>query len=129
MSTELTYLTWITVLTALMWIPYILNMIAVRGLMNAVGYPQDPEPLSAWAARMKAAHANAIENLAVFAILVLIAHTMGISNGATATACIVYFWARLIHFVSYAARIPWVRTVSFLVGFGAQVTLAWQILM
>ena len=29
MSTELMYLTWVTALTALMWIPYILNMIMV----------------------------------------------------------------------------------------------------
>lgn len=129
MSTELTYLTWITALTALMWIPYILNMIAVRGLMNAVGYPQDPEPLSAWATRMKAAHANSIENLAVFGLLVLVAHLAGINNGVTEAACIVYFWARVIHFLSYTGRIPWVRTLSFLAGFGAQMAIALQILL
>lgn len=128
MTPELTYLTWITVLTALMWIPYILNMIIVRGLLDAVGYPADPEPLSPWAARMKAAHANAVENLAIFAVLVLIANAVGINNEATVTACAVYFWARVVHFVVYAFRIPWVRTLTFLVGFGAQITLAWQIL-
>jgi len=128
MSTELTYLIWVTTLTALMWIPYTLNMIIVRGLFDAVGYPEDPAPLSPWAARMKAAHANAIENLAVFAALVLIAQAVGVSNAATAMACQVYLWARVVHYLSYTARIPWVRTVSFVVGFGCQITLAWQML-
>ena len=86
MSTELMYLTWVTVLTAIMWIPYILNMIMVRGLMDAVGYPEDPAPLSPWAQKMKAAHANAVENLVVFAALVLIADAAGVSNATTVLA-------------------------------------------
>jgi len=128
MSTELTYLALVTTLTALMWIPYILNMIMVRGLMDAVGYPDDPAPLAPWAANMKAAHANAVENLVVFAALVLIANAAGVSNAATALACEVYLWTRIVHFIAYSARIPWVRTVAFVVGFGCQITLAWQLL-
>ena len=46
MTREMMSLTWVTTLTAIMWMPYILNMIAVRGLVNAVGYPESPEPLS-----------------------------------------------------------------------------------
>ncbi len=128
MNTELTYLAWVTTLTALMWIPYILNMIMVRGLLDAVGYPEDPAPLSPWAANMKAAHANAIENLVVFAALVLTAHAVEISNTATVMACWIYLWTRIVHFLSYTARVPWVRTISFVVGFGCQMTLAWQII-
>jgi hypothetical protein len=30
--------------------------------------------------------------------------------------------------VSYAAKVPLVRTLSFVVGFGCQVALAWQLL-
>jgi uncharacterized MAPEG superfamily protein len=128
MTTELMYLALVTTLTALMWVPYVLNMIAVRGLKDAVGYPENPAPLAPWAARMKAAHANAVENLVVMAALVLTANAVGISNAATAMACQVYLWARVVHLLSYAARIPWVRTISFAVGFGCQITLAWQIL-
>ena len=128
MNTELTYLAWVTTLTALMWIPYILNMIMVRGLLDAVGYPEDPAPLSPWAANMKAAHANAVENLVVFAALVLTAHAVEISNATTVMACWIYLWTRIVHFLSYTARIPWVRTISFVVGFGCQMTLAWQII-
>ena len=128
MSAELHYLTWVTVFTALMWIPYILNMIMVRGLLDAVGYPENPEPMAPWAERMKAAHYNAVENLVVFAALVLIAHAVGIHNEATVVAAAVYFWTRVIHLIAYTFRIPWVRTLAFVVGFACQITFAWQIL-
>ena len=128
-TTELSYLTWATIITALMWMPYVLNLIAVRGLVAAVSYPVDPKPLAPWAARMKQAHANAIENLVVFATLVLVAHIAGVNNEVTAIACAVYFWARVVHFVVLGFGIPWIRTLSFVTGFGCQLALAWQILM
>ncbi len=128
MTPELQYLTWVTALTAIMWVPYILNTIMVRGLTDAVGYPTDPAPLSPWAASMKAAHANAVENLVVFAALVLIASAAGVSNDATVLACQVYFWARVVHLIAYTAHIPWVRTLAFAAGFGCQATIAWQLL-
>ena len=128
MTPELQYLTWVTALTAIMWVPYILNTIMVRGLTDAVGYPTDPAPLSPWAASMKAAHANAVENLVVFAALVLIASAAGVSNGTTVLACQIYFWARVVHFISYTAHIPWVRTLAFVTGFGCQAAIAWQLL-
>lgn len=128
MTNELICLTWVTALTAVIWMPYVVNLILVRGLIDAVGYPDDPKPISAWATRMKAAHSNAVENLVVFAALVLIASAASISNEMTETACEVYFWARLVHFAAYTVRIPWVRTFAFLTGFGAQVVLIWQIL-
>ncbi len=37
MTSELMSLTWVTTLTAIIWMPYVLNLIAVRGLMDAVG--------------------------------------------------------------------------------------------
>jgi uncharacterized MAPEG superfamily protein len=128
MTTELSYLLLVTTLTAVMWIPYILNMIAVRGIADAVGYPENPRPLAPWASKMKAAHANAVENLVVFAALVLTAHAVNVSNEATVVACQVYFWARFVHWLAYTLAVPWVRTIAFVVGFGCQMTLAWQIL-
>jgi len=110
-------------------VPYILDRIATRGLMDAVGYPEHPKPQSAWAQRMMKAHDNAVENLVVFAALVLAAHALGVSNGAIATAAVVYFWARVVHLAAYTFGIPWVRTLAFAVGFFAQATIAWQILM
>jgi len=128
MTTELMYLTWVTALTAVIWVPYILNAIMVRGLIDAVGYPANPAPLAPWAARMKAAHGNAIENLVVFAALVLVADSVGVSNDATVMACQVYFWARVVHLAAYTFAIPWVRTVAFVVGFGCQAALVLQLI-
>lgn len=128
MKPELLYLVCVTLLTALMWVPYILDRIAVRGLADTVGYPETPKPQSPWAERMKAAHANGVENLVIFAALVLSANAAGVSNAATVLACAVYFWARVGHFLAYTFAWPWVRTLAFAVGFFAQIALAWQIL-
>lgn len=129
MTTELMYLALVATFTAVMWIPYILNLILIRGVMDAVGYPEDPKPLAAWAVRMKAAHYNAVENLVVFAALVLVANAAGVANDCTTAAAAVYFWARVAHFVAYTFRVPWVRTISFTIGWLAQIAFAWQILM
>jgi uncharacterized MAPEG superfamily protein len=128
MTSELMSLTQVTTLTAVMWMPYILNMIAVRGLVDAVGYPDNPKPLSPWAAKMKKAHANAVENLVVFAALVLIANAAGVSNDITVMAANLYFWARLVHLLSYTFAIPWVRTLAFVAGFACQIAIVLQLL-
>lgn len=129
MKTEFLYLTFVAAFTGLMWAPYILDRIAVRGLMDAVGYPENPKPQSAWAQRLMKAHANAVENLVIFATLVLVAHAAGVTSAAIATACAVYFWARVVHALAYTFGVPWVRTLAFTVGFFAQAVIAWQLLV
>jgi uncharacterized MAPEG superfamily protein len=127
MNRELCYLALVTAFTGLLWVPYILDRISVWGLKEAVGYPENPKPQRPWARRLMKAHANAVENLAIFATLVLIAQALGVSNAATGTAAVVYFWARVVHAAAYTFAIPWVRTLAFAAGFCAQVTVAWQI--
>jgi uncharacterized MAPEG superfamily protein len=129
LTPELYFLTLVATATALMWIPYTLARIATRGVMGAMANPDPslpPEP--AWAQRAKLAHANAIENLAVFAPLVLVATAIGISTPATVFAAKLYLFARLVHYVVYAAGIPVVRTLAFVVGAGATLVLAATIL-
>lgn len=129
MKTELFYLALAAVLTGLLWVPYILDRVAVWGLVDAVGYPANPKPQSPWAQRLMKAHHNAVENLVVFAVLVLTAHALGVSNSTVAGASMVYFWARVVHALAYTFAVPWVRTLAFTVGFFAQAAIAWQILM
>ena len=128
MKTELLYLALVTAFTGLLWVPYILDRLAVRGIGDAVGYPENPKPQSAWAQRLMKAHANGIENLVIFAPLVLLAHGTGLTNAAIGTAAIVYFWARVVHAAAYTFAVPWVRTLAFAVGFFAQAVIAWQLL-
>ena len=128
MKPELMYLVCVTILTAVIWIPYVLDRMATWGLSDTVGYPENPKPQSPWARRMKSAHANAVENLVVFATLVLVANAVGISNGATVFAASLYFWSRLVHVLAYTFALPWIRTLAFSGGFVAQAILAWQLI-
>ena len=128
MKPELMYLVFVTILTAVIWIPYVLDRMMVWGLSDTVGYPENPKPQSPWARRMKSAHANAVENLVVFATLILVANAVGISNSATIFAAALYFWSRLVHVFAYTFALPWVRTLAFTGGFVAQVILAWQLI-
>ena len=124
MSNELYWLTLTAAMTGLIWVPYILDRIMVRGTMGALANPSPTDkPQSAWAQRMIAAHANAVENLVVFAPLVLAVQALNIHTAATAFACALYFWSRLAHLVVYTAGIPGLRTLSFAGGFVGQAML------
>ncbi len=129
MKTEILYLALSAALTGILWIPYILDRMSRRGLSDTVGYPDYPKAQSAWAQRLMKAHANAVENLVVFAVLVLAAHELEITGAAIAQSAMVYFWARVVHAISYTMAIPWVRTIAFVAGFLAQACIAWHILM
>jgi uncharacterized MAPEG superfamily protein len=124
MSKELFWLTLTVAMTGLLWVPYILDRCAVRGLMGAMANPAaDDEPQSDWAQRMMAAHGNAVENLVIFAPLVLIAQALNVHTAATAFACALYFWCRLAHAAVYTAGLPVARTLAFAGGWVAQVML------
>jgi uncharacterized MAPEG superfamily protein len=121
MQAELFWLTLTAAMTGLLWLPYIADRILVRGLMGTLANPSpNDRPQSAWARRMMAAHSNAIENLAVFAVLVLVAQHVSVANGATVFASALYFWSRLVHVTVYTLGIPVLRTLAFAGGFAAQ---------
>ncbi len=124
MPKELLWLTWTVVLTGVLWIPYILDRIQVRGLAGAMANPTPKDaPHSLWAWRLMRAHRNAVENLVVFAPLVLILDALNTSTPATVTACAAFFYARLAHAIVYTVGIPVARTIAFAVGFVAEVVL------
>lgn len=129
MTTELYWLTLTALMTALFWVPYVLNRMVMNGLSGTLaGGAPDSGSLSLWAQRAIKAHGNAVENLAIFAPIVLTAHVLGISNAATRTAVVVYFFARLLHFVVYSAGIPAARTLAFTAGWLAQIAIISSIL-
>lgn len=128
MSSELMSLSWVLALHMVIWVPYIVNAIMVRGLVDAVSYPENPPPMAPWAERMKAAHYNSVENLVVFAALVLMANVVGVTNDTTVLACEVYFWARVAHLLMYTFAVPWGRTLAFTVAWLCQVALLLQVI-
>jgi uncharacterized MAPEG superfamily protein len=108
-----------------MWIPYVLNRTQVRGLTGAMANPsRNDKPHAEWANRLMFAHDNAVENLIIFAPLVLILNAIDYSTNWTVLACAVYFWARVAHLIVYTMGLPVFRTLAFAVGVAAQVVLA-----
>lgn len=125
LTVELFWLSATATMTAMFWVPYILNRMKERGTWAALWDPQGETRADAhWADRMMRAHRNAVENLVVFAPLVLTLHMTGISTAATAGASMVYFFARLAHYVIFTLGLPLLRVVAFLVGFACQMVLA-----
>ncbi len=129
MKPEICWLAYTVLLTAIMWAPYILNSFVVRGILESMNNPSAAwKPLAPWAQRAKAAHANTVENLVVFAPLVLIASSMTPEPSGLGTLSAVFFYSRVAYFIAYTAGIPMARTVLFLVGFGVQIALALRVL-
>ena len=125
MTRELFCLTLTVILTGLLWVPYILNRCQIRGLSGAMANPtRSDKPHAPWASRLMFAHDNAVENLVIFAPLVLILSAIDYSTKWTVLACAVYFWSRVAHVIVYAIGLPVFRTLAFVVGFAAQAVLA-----
>jgi uncharacterized MAPEG superfamily protein len=129
LTPELYALTIISTVTSLMWVPYVLARLRARGLvaMANVDPGVPPEPL--WADRARRAHSNAIENLVVFAPLVLVAASIGLSNPMTTLASQIYVVARLAHYALFVAGVPFARTVAFFIGVCATLVIAVALLL
>src|SRR6516162_1198492 len=124
LTPELFWLTCTVILTGILWIPYIINRCQIRGLDGAMANPsREAKPHSPWANRLMFAHDNAVENLVIFAPLVLILNEIDYSTKWTVYATAVYFWARVAHLIVYSLGIPVFRTLAWTVGFFAQVVL------
>lgn len=129
LTIELYWLTVTTLMTALMWLPYIVNRMIEQGIGNAIWDPQgETKTQTLWADRMARAHLNAVENLIIFAPLVLTLHLTQLNNELTAFACMLYFFSRLTHYVVFSFGIPVIRVLSFMVSVVAQLILAFTLL-
>ena len=98
MKNELFYLLLTATFTGLLWIPVVIGYVSARGPLTPATYKVAPTaPLPDWVNRANRAHQNAVENLASFAAVVLIAHASGISNATTEVCATIYFYARVAH--------------------------------
>lgn len=114
-------------LTACLWVPYVLDRFVRLGVSRTLSTLSDAdlETQSAWARRARRAHANAVENLAVFAPLALLAlRAEGPAAALAGAAAAGYFFARVAHFIFQATATPVLRTLTFVIGFVAQLVLA-----
>jgi uncharacterized MAPEG superfamily protein len=95
-------------------------------------YKEAPtSPLPAWVNRANRAHLNAVENIAPFAAVVLIAQATGVSSAVTETCAAVYFYARVAHAVVHISGFGQfkARTVLFTVAWLAFMTYAVVLLL
>ena len=86
------------------------------GLPAAAGNRDDVAELTGWEARSGRAHRNMLENLLLFAVLILVAHVTGKANEMTALGAHVFFWARVVYAGLYLAGVPWARTLVWVVS-------------
>jgi uncharacterized MAPEG superfamily protein len=114
MTTDLWMLVWTGVFCMLSFVPYASGLFATaRGLEWGFSNRDTPLDQPAWALRARRAHANLVENLGPFAILVLVAHVSGKANASTALGATLFFWSRIAYAAAYIGGIIYVRTTLF----------------
>ena len=106
-------LTWVMVITASglrtrTWTP--------EGLKIAFGNRDDLPELTPLAARADRAAKNMLENLVLFAALLLAARLAGGDQARIELGAQLFFWARLVYFPVYLVGLRYVRTLVWTVG-------------
>ena len=131
MTTELWYLFLTAILLTILWIPFIVQQVIANGPLTPEDYInlRDGSKFSAAIRRANRTHVNLVEQFGAFAGLVVIAHLIGLSNGITQSAAMVYFWARVVHALVMLIGFKhfMARTLIFTISFISLLVLAWQI--
>lgn len=111
MKPELTLLTCAVVLTLVQAVVAVLGAMLQVGLPALAGNREGLPEITGWGGRAARAHRNMLENLVLFAALVLVAVAAGKTNAMTLLGAQIFLYARLAYAVVYVAGIPWLRTV------------------
>ncbi len=91
MSPDLTYLLFSTILCFVQVLIAASGANTQVGLTTLAGNREDLPDMVGWAGRARRAHLNMIENLVLFAALVLIAAVAGKANATTAMGAMIFF--------------------------------------
>ena len=116
MKPELTLLVWAAALTVVQVLVAVSGAFTQVGLMKLVGNREDMPKLIGWVGRAERAHINVLQNLVLFAVLVLVAVAANRTNSVTLLGAQLFFWGRVAYAVIYLAGLPWLRTLSWLVS-------------
>jgi uncharacterized MAPEG superfamily protein len=106
-------LTWVMLMAASLiraeaWTP--------KGFVIAAGNRDNLPAPSPIAARADRAAKNMLENMVLFAVVVLVARLGGVPPEDVAPGAAIFFWARLAYFFIYLAGIPFLRTAVWAVS-------------
>jgi uncharacterized MAPEG superfamily protein len=121
-SIELQYLCWSVVLGLIQLM--VATVMATRELgakWNASPRDEQTKPKSVVTGRMLRAFANFKETFGFFVVAVLVVTVLGKSNGTSALGAQLYFWARVVYVPVYAAGIPVLRTLIWLVSLAGMI--------
>lgn len=128
MTTDLKYLAWTAILTAALWIPYIVCQVMTNGVLTTENYRDPaPRPVPLWGRRLNRAHLNAVEAFAPFAALVVVGHIVGKAE-AIGMWAMLFFWIRVAHALVFALGIPLLRTIIFTLGFIVEFVIFWIVI-
>lgn len=130
MTPELTLLAWTLVLA----IVQILLPAMLRNRETGLDYnasardAASPAPVGKITGRLQRAQRNLFETLPLFAAAVLIAHVAGRNGELTFWGASLYLAARVVYVPLYAAGIPFVRSLAWMVSMAGLVMILVAIL-
>ncbi len=128
MSPELSLLVWAVALCVVQMLVSVLLVLPQVGLPALAGNREGLAAPAGMAGRAVRAHRNMLENLVLFAALVLVAAIAGRANEMTALGAQLFFWGRLAYAVVYLIGIPWLRTGVWAVSVVGLVLIFLQLL-
>jgi len=128
MKPELVLLGWAAILAIVQMLIAVQGAMMQVGLMTLIGNREGFPEVKGWGGRAARAHRNMIENLVLFAALVLALAVAGKSNDATVLGAQIFFWGRVAYAAIYLAGIPWARTGAWTVSVIGLLMLLWQLL-
>lgn len=131
MTPDLWILLSLALLTEILTLPPVVARGAVPGGVRWIFYNRDTvlQGVAPWGGRAVRAHDNLADNLAMYAVVIGLAHITGTTNGTTMAAGEVLLAARVLHAVVYIAGIPYLRTAVFAVAQLAMLVYVWQIVV
>jgi uncharacterized MAPEG superfamily protein len=92
------------------------KMWTTSGLKYTFGNRHQPIDVTPVAERADRAAKNMLENLVLFAVLVLAARLSGHAGRWTTVGVNLFFWARVAYWPIYVAGIPYVRSLAWAVA-------------
>jgi len=116
LPTELSLLVWSVILCLIQMVIAAGTLHTQVGLPKLAGNRDNMPEATGIAGRAQRAHRNMLENLPLFAALVLIVQMTGHNAPMTVLGAQLFFWARLAYAVIYLIGIPWLRTACWAVS-------------
>ena len=128
MQRELMLLTWSGALAVAQMLVAVAGSASQVGVMPLFGNRGGLFTTTGWPGRAHRAHHNMLENLVLFASLVLVCVVSNKTNSTTLLGAQLFFWARLAYAVIYLAGIAYLRTAAWLVSIIGLVLIFCQLL-